>query len=255
MKRRRTIVFIFALCVAITAKALYAQPPRYSVNGSDPVDIRNRVDVNLLDVRGVIVRDIAGFGIAGFAAASSHFGAGLKLPFYYSDFTGWIEGGLGDIILEMRFQAEPSGWHAMYKATAFGAKIHLKTGDYDLGTSFGQYIVSPYVAASFYPVSDFMFAPILRYRQGVFPDPGVETIQKIDVQLRTVVNYGERYWTVLQPEASFDLSGFSHTVFPLRTEFGVMFRGAWGLSAMFTFYMAGEEKTRYFASLDFRRLF
>lgn len=245
----------FIFFVLLIAGICFARTYELTKPGTDPTEVRNRLDIGLLDVTGLANRDLIGLSCSGFAAMTEKSGIGMAIPFIYSDFDGWINGGIGDAVIEIKRQFIPQNYTRIYRASAIGTSFFLNTGDYDLGTSLGQYVAAPYFTAVFSPDDEFLFAPILSYYYGYSERSIIHRIKKIRLQCASIINYDNGFWTTLQPGVIFDLTGDYYTSFPMRAEFGKIFNQNWGCSVTFTFYLAGQQRTNYFASLSIRYLF
>lgn len=249
-------LFICIFCFLFIAHPLLSQVSPYGVfipNGSDPSEIRSRVDAQIVDVRGLRNRDLAGASLSGVYAIRGKMNIGLSMPLVYSDFDGWLNDGLGDVALHLRYRLSRPFYAP--RAIAIGADLLLKTGNYELGNSYGQYIAAPYITFVYNTEEEFLIAPILRYYFGFDADPGVNRRSELRFQLRSMVSYKNGFWTLLQPEAIFDFTGFNPTSLPLRTEIGKMFSLHWGASAEIIIYLAGKERTNYQAKINIRYLF
>jgi len=69
---------------------------------------------------------------------------------------------IGDIQLNTLFTFYQNKTGVPFKSAAFGIDFLMNTGDVDVGTGYGQYVIAPYLTASFYPADEILIALILK---------------------------------------------------------------------------------------------
>lgn len=225
-----------------------------SPSGTDPTDIRTRLDASLSRV------DLLSSGyileLAGSAdLAFSRWGrVGISIPLVYAYFPSTTTTEIGDMKLTglVSLFQQPQG--SIFKALGIGADYFMNTGNVDLGTGYGQSIIAPYITASLYPADGLLVAPFVEEFISVSNDGAGN--KRHDVSMRIISTYGteDGVWVTLAPELIIDALGEKKNLYTLRTSLGMMLDERMGFSADFVYQIAGERRFQYLARLNMRYL-
>lgn len=225
-----------------------------SSTGTDPTDIRTRLDASIGRV------DLLSAGyileLTGSAdLAFSRWGrVGLAIPLVYADLASTITTEVGDLKLTglVSLFQQPQG--SIFKALGIGADYFMNTGDTDTGTGFGQSIIAPYITASFYPADGLLVAPLVEEFISVSNDDAED--KRNDISIRIISTYGtdDDIWVTLAPELIIDALGEKKNLYALRTSLGIMLNERTGFSADFVYQLAGERRFENLARINMRYL-
>ncbi|UCF65248.1 MAG: transporter, partial [bacterium] len=178
---------------------------------------------------------------------------GVKFPLVYADFPSTQTFEVGDIQVNALLALYRPRFEGSLDALAFGLDASLNTGDVETGTGFGQYIVAPYLAASFYPADEIMMTPIIK--QFVSLDKDNQGNKRNDLSLRVNTTLTiDQVWVTLVPELLIDIEGDRENLWALRSSLGFMFNPQMGVSGDFVSQLAGEKRFNYLGQLSFRYL-
>ncbi len=231
--------------------AVYAQ--EFTPNGSDPTEIRSRIDVILAQLTSQANSNFVGSTFGGEFAFNSWLSAGLDLPFVYAWFSGRTSTGVGDIRLKILTSLYRVRQPEFFKALALGLNTHLDTGDADRGTGIGQTIMIPFVASSFELAPELLIIPRIRYLFSIKEHR--DEIDEIRLDIDNVLAFPEDFWISVMPELIFDLKGIRQTTLNLQSTLGKMLDTNWGVSAVFTTNIFGEPRVESRTYISLRYLF
>lgn len=228
---------------------------RLSENGTDPAEPRSRFDIILGEATKSTNGELFATTVSGDLAFARWGAVGAALPLMYANFanTGWA---LGDIQLNAllrlyRYQDEAS-W---FQSLGAGADLFLNTGDADLGTGLGQYLVTPYLTATFFPARELMIAPLVEELITFGGDDKRKDRNELSIRIINVYTFPAGFWVNLTPELIVDLKGDTQNTWTLRNTLGKMTTKNLGFAADFITHIAGEKRFDYIARLNLRYLF
>jgi hypothetical protein len=224
-----------------------------TTNGTDPTEIRSRVDIFLAQLTSLANSDIMGTTIAGDYAFTDWLMAGADIPYIYARFSGQASTGIGDMRIRMiarMYRAEKTD---LVKAVAGGIAVHLDTGDADRGTGIGQTIIIPNIAVSLILADELLIIPQLRYLFSVKEYDN--EIDEIRFQIDNVIDFSQEIWLSVMPEMIIDIKGERLTTYNLKSTLGKMLDEHWGISAVFTTNLYGEPRVDSRSHLSLRYLF
>lgn len=237
---------------------LSAQDSFYDLtaNGTDPTEIRSRMDLYFVQVTSRASRDLFGSQLSGDYALSKNLSAGIDLPYIHTELSGGrIGAGIGDIAFRGLLNIYRRDHDRYLKSSAIGIKLVLDTGSADEGTGDGKYAVAPNIAATYTLADEFFLSPVIELFSTFGGDSTAVDIHELHIKLLTVITFSEGIWISLRPELIIDLTGEFQASYPLRTIVGIMLSENFGLSAQYTHFLAGDERVNYFANVDLRYLF
>ena len=241
----------------LSSQAMMGQEskPYLSPSGTDPTDIRSRLDafigrVDLLS--GGYLLELAASG----DIALTRWGSlGIQVPLVYAYFPTSTTFEMGDIKLEARFALFQKPQGSGFKALGIGSGLFMNTGDVDAGTGFGQHVITPYITAAFYPGEGLLLAPIIEEFISIDKDDADN--KKHDISFRIISSYDFEggVWVTLTPELLIDALGENKNLYTLRSSLGKMMSdNKLGFSADFLWQIAGERRFEYLARISLRYL-
>lgn len=177
----------------------------------------------------------------------------MRVPLVYADFPSTQTFEVGDIQLNALWAFYRPRFEGSLRAVAIGVDAFLNTGDVETGTGYGQYIVAPYLAASFYPADEIMMTPIIEQFVSLDKDDSGKSKNDLSTRLNMTVTFDE-VWVALVPEIVFDLTDTRENLWTFRTSIGYMFDPQMGISADFVTQLAGDKRFNYLGRLQFRYL-
>lgn len=250
------VVLLMILAIWCLRPSVQAQDSSQwiSMTGTDPTDIRTRLDASLgrvdLLASGYIL-ELAGSADLAF----SRWGRiGVSIPLVYAYFPSTTTTEVGDIKLTglVSLFQQPLG--SIFKALGIGADYFMNTGNVDLGTGYGQSIIAPYITASLYPADGLLVAPLVEEFISVSNDDSKN--KRHDISVRIISTYGteDGIWVTLAPELIIDALGERKNLYTLRTSLGMMLDEKMGFSADFVYQIAGERRFEYLARINMRYL-
>lgn len=223
-------------------------------DGTDPTEARTRLDIHMADVRGLGYGDLFGFRLEGDYAFTRWGSIGISAPFMITDFSGYVEHGLGDIRVDALAVLYNDPGKKAFRSIAAGTGFLTKTGSHETGTGLGMNIISPYLAMSFPYGEEAFMALVIQDYISFAAESDLKEIHELRLQLRGVHHNVGGFWITAQPEVQIDLTGFDYTNIPIRGVIGKMLSNNVGLAAQLTSYVAGESTVDYFASFSLRYL-
>jgi len=241
-----TIILFYCINVNIGSQSL-------TPNGTDPTEIRSRVDIILAQLTSLANSDFIGTTIGGEFAFNNWLSAGADVPYVYARFSGKTSTGIGDIRLKILTLLYRAAQFDLLKAVAGGIEFHLDTGDADRGTGIGQTIVIPHFTASMQLADEFLIIPRIRYLFSVKEHR--DEIDEIRLDIDNVLAFPEEIWLSIMPELIVDLKGVRQTTFNLQSTLGKMLDRNWGISAVFTTNIFGEPRVESRSYFSLRYLF
>ncbi len=225
-------------------------------NGSDPTEIRTRLDLRLVQLTGWGSSEFLGTTISGEYAITPRFSAGLDLPLVYAKVSGYPETGIGDIRVTTAFNFiydnEPDEF---FEALSGGVNLYLNTGNAERGTGIGQSFIAPFLAMSYALAEQLRFAPVVRQYFTLSKRTEDEDVNEIHLQIESIAIFSEMVWIKVMPEAVIDFTGYRIPTYNLRSGLGKMFDKNWGLLAEFTTNLAGDPRVDYISNLTMQYLF
>jgi len=246
--------FRFILLVSTLPALILAQVR--TENGSDPTEIRTRLDMQLLRLTGWGSSDFLGTTVSGEYAFTRRFSAGLDLPLVYANVSGVAETGIGDIRIKTAFnfiyENEPDGF---FEALSGGINLYLNTGDAERGTGIGQSFLAPFLALSYALAEELRFAPVVRQYFTLSKKPADADVKEIHLQIESIAMFSEMIWIKVMPEAVIDFTGYRIPTYNLHSGLGKMFDSNWGLLAEFSTNLAGNPRVDYTSNLTLQYLF
>lgn len=228
---------------------------RLSENGSDPAEPRSRFDVILGEATKSANGELFATTVSGDLALARWAAIGAAVPLMYANFanSGWA---LGDIQLNALFRLyhhqDEASW---FQSLGAGADLFLNTGDADLGTGLGQYLVTPYLTATFFPARELMIAPLVEELITFGRDDKRKDRNELSIRIINVYTFPAGFWVNLTPELIVDLKGATKNTWTLRNTLGKMTTRNLGFAADFITHIAGEKRFDYIARLNLRYLF
>jgi hypothetical protein len=222
-------------------------------NGTDPTEPRNRLDVFLTRIEPLGTGYILQTTAAGNLAISTWGSVGLRVPLVYADFPSSQTFELGDIQLNAFWAFYQPRLQGSLNSVAIGVDAFLNTGDVETGTGYGQYILAPYLAASFYPAEEIMMTPIIEQFFSLEKDDSGRDRKDLSIRLNMTATF-DVIWVTLEPEILMDQTNTRKNLWALRSTVGYMFDPTMGISADFVSQLAGDKRFQYLGRLNFRYL-
>ena len=254
---RRLIQFLnYSIIILLLAYfPLFAQASESNLtpNGTDPTEPRNRFDVRLSRIESLSGGYILQTTAAGDLAISNWGSLGLRVPLVYADFPSTQTFELGDIQLNAFWAFYQPRFEGSLNAIAVGIDAFLNTGDVETGTGYGQYIIAPYLAASFYPADEIMMTPIIEQFVSLDKDEFDRERKDLSIRLNMTATFDE-IWVTLVPEIIFDQTDRRENLWTLRSGLGYMFQPQMGISAEYVSQLAGDKRFNYLGRIAFRYL-
>ena len=234
---------------------IYSQTttPTQTINGTDPTEPRNRFDVFLSRIEPVAAGYILQTTFSGNLAIADWGGIGLRVPLVYADFPSTETFEMGDIQLNALWAFFQPRYEGSLHTLAFGVDAFLNTGDVETGTGYGQYIIAPYLAASFYPADEIMMTPVVEQFVSLDKDNSGRDRKDLSLRLNMTATFDE-FWVTLVPEVVFDQTDSRETLWVLRSSIGYMFDPAMGISADYVSHLAGDKRFNHLGRIAFRYL-
>lgn len=226
-----------------------------SPNGTDPTDIRTRLDAFMGRVDLLSSGYLLEFAASGDLALTRWGSIGVQVPLVYAYFPTSTTFEMGDIKLQAQLALFQKPEGSSFKALGIGAGLFMNTGDVDAGTGFGQHVITPYITASFYPAEGLLLAPLIE--QFISLEEDDANRQKHDISFRIVSSYAFEggVWVTLTPELLIDALGERKNLYTLRSSLGKMMSdNKLGFSADFVWQIAGERRFDYLARISLRYL-
>ena len=158
---------------------------------------------------------------------------------------------VGDIQLNALLAFYRPKMEGSLDAIAFGLDAFLNTGDVETGTGFGQYVIAPYLAASFYPADEIMITPIIEEYISLDDDSTGRERNDLSFRINTTLTI-DQFWVTLVPELLIDMLGRNKNLWALRSSLGYMFSERSGISAEVVSQLAGEKRFNYLGRLNYR---
>lgn len=251
---RVVLLMILAIWCLLPSAQAQDSTQWISMTGTDPTDIRTRLDASLgrvdLLASGYIL-ELAGSADLAFSRWGR---VGVFVPLVYAYFPSTTTTEVGDIRLTglISLFQQPEG--SIFKALGIGADYFMNTGNVDLGTGYGQSIIAPYVTVSLYPADGLLVAPFVEEFISVSDDDAGN--KRHDVSVRIISTYAteDGVWVTLTPELIIDVLGEKQNLYTLRTSLGMMMDERMGFSADFVYQIAGERRFQYLARINMRYL-
>jgi hypothetical protein len=238
----------------ITSTLIFAQVR--TENGSDPTEIRTRVDLQLVQLTGLGGGDFMGTTISGEYAFTRKFAAGLDVPWVYTTVDGFAETGIGDIrIMTIYNLVYDDSGDQFFEALSGGINLYLDTGNAQRGTGIDQSLIAPYLALSYALAEQLRVAPVLR--QYISLSKGVDNLQinEMHLMIDGIAIFEHGIWIKITPEAVIDFEGDRIPTYNLRSSLGKMLDENWGIVAEFTSNLAGDPRVDYTSNLTLQYLF
>jgi hypothetical protein len=235
---------------------LSAQNPDSSLspNGTDPSEPRTRFDAYFADIEPLA----SGYILQAAASADWAFckwgSVGLQVPLVYANFPSTVTTEIGDIQLNTLLAFYRNKNEGTFKVAALGCNFFMNTGDVETGTGFGQYVIVPYLTASFYPAEEIMITPIVEKYFSLNEDDSNRSINDLSTRINTTLTI-EELWITVTPELLIDLSGDLENLWTLRSSIGYMINPQMGFSAEVISQLAGEKRYNYLGRIAMRYLF
>ncbi|TFH01417.1 MAG: hypothetical protein E4H13_05000, partial [Calditrichales bacterium] len=152
---------LFGLITSVQAGEF---PYRLSINGTDPTEIRTRVDLYFAQVTSLSSRDLFGSMLSGSYAVSEDFALKMDLPFIYTELSGGrIGSGAGDIAVYGMYSFHRRGQEEFLKAVSGVIRIVMDTGSADEGTGKGSAAIAPGLSASFSAMDEVLLIPSVEW--------------------------------------------------------------------------------------------
>lgn len=245
-------LFLLLLILTVIPAQEISHP--LSSNGTDPTEPRTRFDAYLGSTEPLS----AGYIIQSSAMgnwAFNHWGSiGLSVPLVYADFPSSVTFEVGDLELKTLFAFYKSKKQSSLKSIALGIDFFLNTGNVETGTGFGQYVVGPYLAASFFPSPEIMLTPIIEEFISLDKDDKGNKKNDLSLRIQTTYNFEQGIWLTLTPELIIDLLGEKANLWTLRSSIGKMINQKSGFSFDYISQLAGEKRFNYLARINYRYL-
>ena len=248
--------YIAVLLILASLTALSAQESKktLSLNGTDPTEVRDRLDFVVGEAQFTTSRNLFGFSAKGYKMIVPWLSVGVKVPFLYSDAVYENKFSVGDInigLLTSFFGRQNRSGFSRY---AFGLKYYLNTGDPFIGTGVGQQYLAPRLTAIFLTKEgDAFIAPTIEYYYSINNDPDYLSINKLDIRVEGTLNFND-FWITITPEMKFDFEGIYETTYYIGSYIGKMINKNWGVSIDFIYRFAGEPDFNYLGRLNVRYL-
>jgi hypothetical protein len=255
------VTVIFQLLVLLGILYLPHQYLMYSqttdstltINGTDPTEPRNRFDASLSRIEPVAAGYILQTTFSGNLAVKDWGGIGLKVPLVYADFPSTQTFEMGDLQLNALWAFYRPRFEGSLHALALGVDAFLNTGDVETGTGYGQYIIAPFLAASFYPADEIMITPIIEQFFSLDEDEFGRDRKDLSIRLNMTATFDE-FWVTLVPEILIDETGRRENLWTMRSSIGYMFDPRMGVSAEYVSQLAGDKRFNYLGRFAFRYL-
>lgn len=256
-RRCRLAVWLCLLAVMVCGAPLHSQEQArpLSANGTDPTEARSRFDANIGRIDLLSAGYIFEISAGGDFAFSRRGSVGVSAPLVYADFPSGTTTEIGDITFNALASVIQKPQASIFHSLAIGADFVLENGDVEAGTGFGQNIIAPYLAASFYPGEGFMLAPLIKEFISLEEDESGRSIHDLSLRLLTVFSFESGFWLNLTPELIVDLNGDQKNLYTLRATFGKMINKNVGFAGDVIYQIAGEKRYDYLARLNMRYLF
>jgi len=248
-------IFMIVLNLVWLLTNLSAQNPdsTLSVNGTDPCEPRTRFDAYLARIEPLASGYILQMSATADWAFREWASVGLQVPLVYANFPSTITTEIGDIQLNALLAFYRNKNEGTFKAAALGCDFFLNTGDVETGTGFGQYVIAPYLATSFYPAEEIMMTPIIEKYFSLNEDDANRSINDLSIRVNTTLTI-EEVWVTIAPELLIDLSDEMENLWTLRTSLGYMVNPKMGFSAELISQLAGEKRYNYLGRIAMRYL-
>lgn len=249
----RKFAVVFNLILLLTNLSAQNPDSTLSPNGTDPSEPRTRFDAYLARIEPLA----SGYILQTVASADWAFrnwgSIGVQIPLVYANFPSTITTEIGDIQLNALLAFYRNKNEGTFKAAALGCDFFLNTGDVETGTGFGQYVIAPYLAASFYPAEEIMMTPIVEKYFSLNKDDANRSINDLSMRVNTTLTI-EEVWVTITPELLIDLSDDMENLWTLRTSLGYMINPQMGFSAELISQLAGEKRYNYLGRIAMRYL-
>ena len=213
-KMLRRILYIQILLMF----SLRIQAQNLTPNGTDPTEIRSRIDIVLAQLSNLGTADFLGAAFSGDYAFNSWFSAGAEIPIVYAHLSGRKATGLGDVSIRMLASVYKANEMEFTKAVAAGLEVNLDTRDAGNGTGIGQTIIIPYVCASFEFAEEYLIIPQMKYLFSA--KENTNEIDELRLQVDNVFSFSESFWLSVMPEMIIDIKDERLTTYNLQTTLG-----------------------------------
>jgi hypothetical protein len=249
---KATLIFLF---IFINLQGLFSQenPSGLSPAGTDPAEPRSRFNVLLTRIEPLGTGYILQTTASGDWAFKEWGSIGLRIPLVYADFPSSQTFEIGDIQINTLLAFYRPKLEGSLNAIAFGLDAFLNTGDVETGTGFGQYIIAPYLAASFYPADEIMITPIVEQFVSLDKDSTGRDRNDLSFRINTTLTI-DQMWVTLVPELLIDMLDRNENLWALRSSLGYMFSERSGISAEVVTQLAGEKRFNYLGRFNYRYL-
>ncbi len=257
LRRYRQAVWLCLAAIMVCGVPLQSQEQArpLSANGTDPTEARSRFEANVGRVDLLSAGYIFELSAGGDFAFSRWSSVGVSAPLVYADFPSGTTTEIGDIIFNALASVIQKPRESVFRSLAIGADFILNNGDVNAGTGFGQNIIAPYLAASFYPGEGFMLTPLIKELISLEEDENGRNVHDLSLRLLTVFSFETGFWLNLTPELIVDLNGDQKNLYTLRATFGKMVNKNVGFAGDVVYQIAGEKRFDYLARLNMRYLF
>lgn len=245
------IIVVFFLFLNMPALFAQENPSSLSPNGTDPAEPRTRFNAFLTRIEPLGSGYILETTASGDWAFKEWGSIGLRVPLVYADFPTSETFEVGDIQINTLLAFYQPKIEGSLDAIAFGIDAFLNTGDVETGTGFGQYVVAPYLAASFYPADEIMITPIIEEYISLDDDSTGRERNDLSLRINTTLTI-DQVWVTLVPELLIDMLGRNENLWALRSSLGYMFSERSGISAEVVSQLAGEKRFNYLGRLNYR---
>ena len=247
------IVTLLAL-VVFTASFADDNKKKLSMNGTDPTEVRDRLDFVVGEAQFTSSRNLFGFKVKGYKMIVPWLSVGIRVPLLYSDADYENKFSMGDVNVGLLTSFYSHQHHSGFSRYAFGLKYYLNTGDPFIGTGVGQQYLAPRLTAIFLTrEGDAFIAPTIEYFYSINNDPDYLKINKLDIKVEGTLNFND-YWITITPEIKFDFEGVYATTYYIGSYIGKMVNKNWGASVDFIYRFAGEPDFNYLGRLNIRYL-
>ena len=248
-------IILILLFIFINFQALFAQGDGggLSPNGTDPAEPRTRFNAFLTRIEALGSGYILETTASGDWAFKEWGSIGLRIPLVYADFPSSQTFEVGDIQINSVLAFYRPKFEGSLDAIAFGIDAFLNTGDVETGTGYGQYIIAPYLAASFYPADEIMITPIVEQFVSLDKDSTGRDRNDLSFRINSTLTI-DQVWVTLVPELLIDMLDRNENLWALRSSLGYMFSERSGISAEVVTQLAGEKRFNYLGRLNYRYL-
>jgi hypothetical protein len=224
-------------------------------NGTDPTEVRNRIDINIAEVKFTSLGDYMGIGFSGDYALTPYFSIGMGIPLVYADLPDGKVYGVGDADLNSILQLHNSKGDGAYRRTALGLNLAVPSGDIDDGTGEGAFSLDGYVAVSYFLGDFYMITPLLESTHTFGEDSKSRRVHDLSLRVINTFSMIEGHWVEITPEAFWDLSGDKNPVYVVTSTLGIMLDDKWALAAEFLTPLAGDVGFNSIGRFSVRYLF